>query len=30
MTGKMVWFSWSKARELLKRRGLRNNFGVRS
>ncbi|MBM3925003.1 MAG: hypothetical protein FJ320_03305 [SAR202 cluster bacterium] len=30
MTGKMVWFSWSKARALLKRRRLNDNFGVRA
>ena len=30
MTGRMVWFSWSKARELLKRRGLEGSFGLRA
>ena len=29
LTGKMVWFSWSKARELLKRRRLTGQVGVR-
>jgi len=30
ITGKMVWFSWSKSRALLKRRRLNDDFGVRS
>ena len=30
MTGRMVWFSWSKAKELLKRRGLEGSFGLRA
>ena len=30
VTAKMVWFSWSKARELVKRRRLDGTFGVRA
>ena len=30
MSGRMVWFAWSKAKELLNRRGLRGRFGVRA
>ena len=30
MSGRMVWFAWSKARELLNRRGLPGRFGVRA
>ncbi len=29
ITGRMVWFSWSKARELLRRRNLEGQYGVR-
>ena len=29
ITGRMVWFSWSKARELLRSRRLTGTFGVR-
>ena len=29
MTGRMAWFSWSKASELLKRRQPRGRFGLR-
>ncbi|MEX2598063.1 MAG: hypothetical protein WD533_00230 [Dehalococcoidia bacterium] len=29
ITGKMTWFSWSKAKELLKRRGMPGAFGAR-
>ena len=30
MTGRMAWFSWSKASELLKRRQLTGRFGLRT
>ena len=30
MSGRMAWFSWSKARELLNRRRLEGRFGVRA
>ena len=30
VTGRMAWFSWSKARELLKRRDLPGTFGLRA
>lgn len=30
MTGRMAWFSWSKAKELLKRRRLEGTFGLRT
>jgi hypothetical protein len=30
MTGRMAWFAWKKAAELLKRRGLSAKFGLRA
>ena len=30
MDGRMVWFAWSKAKEVLKRRRLEGRFGVRA
>ena len=30
MTGRMAWFSWSKATALLKRRRLKGSFGLRT
>jgi hypothetical protein len=30
MSGRMAWFSWSKAKELLSRRGLEGRFGLRA
>ncbi len=30
ITGRMAWFAWSKARELLRRRGLPSEFSIRA